>query len=164
MGQSEVVQTGDVQYRNFQVERGFAVGRVECAIPRRVPIDSHGHVERFLDVRHRPFDVYYQAIGMGLRHRQAMRFREANDGVAIVQAGAEALGKLFHAEVSVIVGALGIVDLLQQIVEIGLMAQRQGNRQAHALGARHLAGQRGLPVDHRRGDMRRQGQPLLRLG
>ena len=86
-------------------------------------------------------------IARAANHRQAVGFREIDHGVVILLAGAEARGEFLDGKEMLVEGAGRIVELLQEIIQLCLIAQRQNNVDAHRLRCGKPLDELRLPVD-----------------
>jgi hypothetical protein len=96
--QDEVIQPADVQHFVLQVERRFAIRRVEAPANRMI-IGHHPHVEDLLDGRNVPGNVQQDAIGMGPCDHQTVLPSELDDRLIILIRGTEFCRKLLRAEI-----------------------------------------------------------------
>ena len=83
-------------------------------------------------------------------HGEAVRFRPGNHGVVIFRRRGKALGELGHAQVFVKVWTLRVIQVVQQLGQLGLIAQRQMKRNLEVAEA-HCTHHRSIAVSHRRG-------------
>ena len=144
-----VVQTGDVPELHRQVGAGLAVGRKEGAAFRGVLIDRHRYVECSVDVRDRGRELYVPGFERAANHLKAVRVRESDQGVVVLLARSKPLGKLLWGNVLLVGGAGRIVELLQEIFQLWLVAQRQNYIEMHGLICGKLADEFGLSVEDR---------------
>jgi hypothetical protein len=90
-------------------------------------IETHGDVEGFFDGRDRAFQLHVARITRTAQHGKAVRFRKSNEGVVVFLAGTKPLSE-FSGREEATVGRTGwIVEFLDEILELGLMAQRQND-------------------------------------
>ena len=151
-----IVQARDVPKLERQVDCWLAVGSEEGAVFRGVLIDAQGHMEGIFDVRHRAFELHIKSIARGLRHIEALRFRECNDGVIIRLAGSKAFSKFCHRQEVAVRGARRIRDFLHKTLQLCWMAQRQNDVEVHGLGRGELSDKRSFPVKSYFAHMTRQ--------
>ena len=127
---------------HVEVDLGFAVWRVKRAALGGMLIEVEGYVEGVFNGCGRGFDVHDHAVGGGVHHRHSIRLLEMENRRVVCFRGTKSIGKLLDAEVLVITGTLPIVELLQEIIEFGLIAQGQRDGEAYALRAGNVTDQR----------------------
>jgi hypothetical protein len=67
-------------------------------------------------------DIEYQAVGSGMGHGEAMRLGEAGQPFVVGWGGTKLLGKLLDGEEFAVVGAGGVVELLEEALEFWLIS------------------------------------------
>src|SRR5580700_1614146 len=122
LGRKEIIQAIDMQQRNIEIDRGFAVWRIKRAVLGGMPIYVESHVESFLDICRRGFDIQNHAIGWGVDYVQALRLGVLKSCRVVSFRGTKSFAELLHAQIFVVAGTLRIVELLQQLIEFGLIA------------------------------------------
>ena len=151
MRERVVVQPADVQDGDSEVHRRLHVRRVECARFRRMLVNPQVQMEGSRDVGDRAFHIQNQAVGMRGGHRQAVGLREVHERLIVLFGRPKARGELLTRKIAVIIGAGRVAELLAQLVEFILVAQRQANGQIQTLRARKAA--RGSQARQRRRDV-----------
>ena len=116
-----------------QVNRWLPIGRIESAVFRRVLVDADGHVESTLYVPHGAGDTHVHPVGGFTHHSQSVRFRELNHGVVVFLVGTKSRREFLHGKKVSVLGAGGIVEFLEKLLQFGLIAQRQNNFKLHGL-------------------------------
>src|SRR5208337_5694301 len=113
----------DMPQADRHVWSGFAIRSIECSVFRRMLIDAHGYMEGFLDRSHCAFEPDVESIARPTSHGKAARLDERHYGVKIFLAGAKARREFLRREVLPVGRAGGVVELLQEIFQLGLMAE-----------------------------------------
>ena len=88
-------------------------------------INQHIHIKGRLNIRHCSSDVKYHAIRMLVGHGQVVRLREGDDCLIILLGRTKVVSELNRCEVLTKIGAGRVVDLLKQVFEALLVAERQ---------------------------------------
>src|ERR1035438_6558135 len=101
-----------------QVWRGLAVGSKERPIFCGMLVDAHGYVESFFDIRYGALKLEAEAVARTAHDGKAARLREGQHCIKVFLAGTKALGKLFDRHELAVVGAGGIVDFLQKVIQL----------------------------------------------
>src|ERR1700722_14657 len=99
-----------MRHRHIQIERGFAVGRIESAILRGMLVDIHLHVKSFFDLGYGSVDIDKQAIWRRVSDSKTIAFGELNYGLIIVDGWSEGFGELRYAEKMTVIGAGRIIE------------------------------------------------------
>jgi hypothetical protein len=135
----EVVEAGDVPELEGKVDGGFAVGCEEGAIFGRMLPGAQGDVEGLLDGGDGAGDVEVDTIGRSGDDGEAVFIGEIDDSAVVVFGGTELRGELFDGEEVAVAGAGGIVEIVEQGIEFGLVAQGKGDGETKSLRAGHLS-------------------------
>jgi len=114
-----------------------AVGEDDAAVPRLVAVHADG--EGGLDLGGGPGDVQHGAAVVGAGDGQPLRPRPVGDGLVVLLGRAEPLGEFFRSEELAAEGVAGHVLAAQQVVQGGLVAERQGQREADRGGGGQAA-------------------------
>ena len=157
-----IVQPADVQDRDVGADGRLNIRRIKLARLGRVLISPHRHMKRLLDVRSLSAHVHQHTVAVRPGHRQPAGFREINHLLVILFRGAKLGGEFIRREKLAVIGAGGVIQLLEQAVERRLIAQRQADGQVQAGRARQLPD--GLQPRDRRGQMAAQHRRARRLG
>ena len=132
-----------------KIDARLTIWGVECTIFGGMLIEAELHVKGFLDAGDGSGDLYEHAIAGGVAgDLEATRFREANYGIVLILAGAKARGEIFDGEKVAIGRAGGIVEILEEIFELGLMTEREHEVEFHGFGSGETAERCGLSIDY----------------
>ena len=147
--------------RHAQIEGGFTVRGEKRAALGGMPIDTHGHMERPVDLVRCSADRHHQPVRGCSRHHKAVGLRVGNHGLVVLNGWAEPVSEFRHAEELAVVRAGWVVQAAQQAGQISLVTQREHNRKVQPLRRRQLAKPLRLPAGDSREKM--SLQCLLRL-
>ena len=158
-----VVQARDVPQLDREIGRGgFPIRSIERTVFAGQVVHAHGHMEGFLDARHRPRDIQVQAIAGSADDRKAVCLRETNHLVIILLAGTKPRSELFHREELAIRRTGRVVDFLQEVIQPCLVADGQSKDKTHGLGCGKRPDVLRLPIDRCFTHMMRQQRLRLR--
>ena len=117
----------------------FPVGGEENAIFGWMLVVPHLHIESILYLLDRSVDGHNHAIRRLTFHSQSLGFSECHDCLIVIRGRSKAICEIRYAQKMTIVGAGWIVNLLQQICELILIAKWEHDRQVQALRRREWA-------------------------
>lgn len=102
-------------------------------------------MEGFLNIRGSAADGNDHAAGVGVEDFKAVGCGKVKDFLVIRLAWAKFIGELVFTQVMAVLGALGIVNLLDEIIQSLLVTDRKADRQGHYFIAGHFTsrGRRG---------------------
>ena len=106
----EIIQACDVRHGHVQIERGLTIRRIESAVFSGMLIDSHHHMEGFVDLRHRAIDIDEQAIRRRIGHCKTIGPGEIDHGLVILHRWAELLCELSYGQKMAVVGAGWVIE------------------------------------------------------
>jgi len=155
MGQVIVVQSADVQQRDRQVERRLGVGRIKLALFRGMLVGPNRHVQRLLHVGHRPFQIQNDPVGIGAADLQSIGPGEVHGLLVVLHRRAESAREFFQAQVLMVIGAVRVLLVVEQLFQASPVARREGDRQMQPVRGGQAAG--GWQLRHRRRHMSAQG-------
>ena len=142
-----VVQTGDVPERERQVGAGLAVRPVEDAILGGMLVGQQVHVEGRFDGRNRSLDLHLHAIARSANHGESMLLNVTHDCVILFLRGAKPRRELGRRQEVPEVRDGRAVQVGQEVVEAGRIAEGQNHIQLHDLGEGKPAHEPGLAVE-----------------
>ncbi len=160
-------------YPGQSANEGGRNGRIGIGRPKNAPIRGpeamQMQAEGRFHLRARPGNIQKQAVGVRSRHGQPLPPGESGDGGIVFRGRAKTLGELCGREKLPLERVARRVQTPQQIVQLGLIAPRQGQGQFHLLTRRDPAQQTGMlqgrlrhmacqPGGQRRGLSGRSGQ------
>ena len=125
MGLGKVIQAVDGQDRHGQVKRRRDIGRIKRPTFGRVLVDIQRQMECLFDIHHGALHIQQESIGMGARHRQSVGLCEIDERLIILGGGTKHFRELRRCQVVAVIGTGRIMDLVEQVAESGLVAQRQ---------------------------------------
>ena len=129
----KIIQAADVQHRHRQIQLRLAVGGKEFPPLGGMLINMQLHVQGPLDVGHGPFHIHQHPIGRGVLHCKTIGFQKRRHGRIIAGRWPELLGELFRRQKMAEMGACRVVQILQQLIERGLILQGQTDGQLQAI-------------------------------
>src|SRR5882672_10683264 len=102
-------------------------------------VNAECHVEGLIDLGDGAADVQHEAIWMSGFDGEVVALRESHHGCIIGLARSELVSELFRDQIMAIIGADGVIDFPQQLLQAIGVAYRQANRQIQTLRCRQLA-------------------------
>jgi hypothetical protein len=109
------------------------VRRVEGAALGGMLIHAEVHMKRALNTRHASRHLHVHAVRRNGDHCQSVRLGEIDHGVIILLGGPEFRGELIHREELVIRRTAGVVEILEELIELILVAKRQRDHETQRL-------------------------------
>ena len=132
-GPLQVVQAADMRQGHIQVQGRFVFGGVGLAAVR-APVPGQADVQGALHLCRGARNFQEDPVGGSPQDVQFFRTGEGHDRLVVRLAGPVIFGELLGREVMAVKGALGVVDLFQEILEFPGMTPGQGDRQVQHLG------------------------------
>ena len=132
----EVVETGDAPQPDGRVRGRFAIWRVERAVLRGVLIDTHLYVQRSFHILYRSADPQDLPVARSRQHFQSVFFCPRLDRRIVLAAGAVFFRELFDRKEVAIVRVVAVIEIFQELFQLGLVAVLENKGHLH--GSRAL--------------------------
>src|ERR1700722_20570598 len=129
MREGKVVKPRNMPQRKREVCGGLAIGRIEAAILGGVLIDAHIYMECALYFCHRARYLHVDAIRRDTGDGQAVLFGEIDHRIIILLRRPELLRELIYREELPVTRTAWVVEILQELIQLVLIAQRQRDHQ-----------------------------------
>ena len=135
-GQRVITQAPHIHHRDIGGNGWFGIGRKKIARLNRVTVHAQPDLEGLLHTGGRSPDIHDQTIRVGADHFKPLAFQKSTDLLILLFRGAEAGGEFTTSKELMKICATRIVQLMQEIIQLGLMVQRQANGQLQFVGLR----------------------------
>lgn len=98
---------------------------------RWILIDLHGYSKRILDLIHCAAGIQNDPVGIHAGHGQPVRLDKINDGLILVRRGTKHFSELVGRQKLLVICAGGVVELVQQDLQLSLIVQRKSKTQVN---------------------------------